>query len=45
MLNGTKLSGLDTTILYKNQSRIQAKLKKNTGVLLLSKLGNIEKKG
>ena len=44
MLNSMKLSGLNITILYRNQRKIQAKVKKSTEVLLLSKLGNIKKK-
>ena len=44
MSNNIKLSRLNIIILYKKQRKIQAKLKKNTEVLLLSKLGNIKKR-
>ena len=44
MLSNIKSSRLAIMILYRNQRRIQVKLKKKViKVLLLSKLGNIKK--
>ena len=46
MSSNIKLSGLDIIILYKNQKKnLNKAKKKDIGVLLLSKSGNIKKEG